>query len=217
MTRFSLGHGPRLYFRAMTQQTDEPPTAAVLSVKPSWRPTVFSLAALLVFAVVDLRWQGRVWWCQLGDRSPFSSAVDAHNSQHLLDPYTPSHILHGVIFYGLFWLCRRQMGEPWRFFWSILMETAWEMFENSPVVIDRYRTATVSLGYTGDSIANSMSDIAAAAIGYYIAKCVGLWWSVALFFTFELGTLFWIRDNLTLNIIMLLWPVRAIKTWQGGG
>jgi hypothetical protein len=175
-------------------------------------------AIMLLIAIIYLRWQGRVWWCACGQFYPLSLNVNSmHNSQHLLDAYSLSHVLHGVLFYGFFWLFRRHMPFGWRFIAAMAIEVAWEMMENSPIIINRYRTATVSLGYTGDSIFNSLGDIASFALGFYLAAKAGLWKSVAILIAVELLMLWWIRDNLALNILMLLWPIDAIRKWQSGG
>jgi hypothetical protein len=139
-----------------------------------------------------------------------------HNSQHLLDPYSLSHVLHGILFFGVLWLLRRRISLPWRFAIAAAIEIAWEMAENSPIIINRYRTATMALGYTGDSILNSLGDIASFLVGFWVAKKLRLWWSVAIFLAVELLLLWWIRDNLALNVLMLLWPIDAIRRWQQG-
>jgi hypothetical protein len=176
------------------------------------------VAALLVVAVIYLRWQGRVWWCACGQWNPVSLNVHSmHNSQHLFDPYSLSHVLHGILFYGLLWLGRRRASLRWRFAIAAAVEIGWEMMENSPLVIHRYRTATIALGYSGDSILNSLGDVASFMIGFWIAKYVGLRWSVAIFVLVELVMLWWFRDNLTLNVLMLLWPIDAVRRWQAGG
>ncbi len=97
------------------------------------------------------------------------------------------------------------------------LEIGWEMLENSPIIINRYREATISLGYTGDSIANSLGDIASFVFGFYLARKLGLWWSIAVFVSVELLMLWFIRDDLALNVLMLLWPIDAIRRWQAGG
>ena len=184
---------------------------------PRSRPVAF-VFTLLVIAVIYLRWQGRVWWCACGGWNPISLNVNSmHNSQHVFDPYSLSHVLHGILFFGLLWLGRRRISLGWRAAIASCIEIGWEMMENSPIIINRYRAATISLGYTGDSIANSLGDIASFLIGFWIAKQVGLWRSVAIFITVELLLLWWIRDNLTLNVLMLLWPINAIRHWQAGG
>lgn len=172
----------------------------------------------MVVTIVYLRWQGRVWWCDCGQGNPVSLPVASrHNSQHLFDPYSLSHVLHGVLFFGLFRLVAGRWLLGWRRVAATAIEVAWEMMENSPIIIDRYRAATVSLGYTGDSILNSLGDIASFIAGFYLARWLGLWRSAALFVTIELLMLWLIRDNLALNVLMLLWPIDAIRTWQGAG
>lgn len=148
-------------------------------------------------------WEGNIW----------SSGC----SQRVADAYSFSHIIHGMAFYGLLWLTARRLSVPWRFFIAVLIETAWEILENSPLIIDRYREATMALGYTGDSILNSVSDILMMALGFYLALRLPVWLTLTLIAIMEIGCLLWIRDNLTLNILMLTWPIDAIKEWQMGG
>jgi len=180
------------------------------------RATLFVLA-LLILAVIYLRWQGRIWWCACGKPNPISLRIDQHNSQHLFDAYSLSHVLHGVLFFGLLWLFRRRLSLPVRAAIAASIEIGWELLENSPIIINRYRAATVSLGYTGDSIINSLGDVLSFVAGFYIARKLGLWWSIAIFISVELLMLFLIRDNLALNVLMLLWPIDAIRKWQSGG
>jgi hypothetical protein len=182
------------------------------------RRPLLMIALAIVIAVIYLRWQGRIWWCACGRWNPVSTVVKSeHNSQHLLDPYSLSHALHGILFFGFFWLFRRRLKLPWRLVGATAIEVAWEMMENSPIIINRYRAATVSLGYEGDSIVNSLGDILSFVVGFYLARRLGLWWSIAMFVLIELAMLWWIRDNLTLNVLMLLWPIDAIRRWQAGG
>jgi hypothetical protein len=172
---------------------------------------------LVVFAIIYLRLQGRVWWCACGSWNPIAIKVwSPHNSQHLFDAYSFSPVLHGVLFCGVLWLFRRRLSLNVRAAIASCIEIGWEMIENSPIIINRYRAATVSLGYTGDSILNSLGDIASFIAGFYIARKLGLWWSVALFIAVELIMLWAIRDNLALNVLMLLWPIDAIRKWQSG-
>lgn len=175
------------------------------------------IAAMLLVAILYLRWQGRIWWCKCGSPAPISVQVNSmHNSQHLLDAYSFSHVLHGVLFYGLFWLLAQRVDFRWRLLAATAIEVGWELLENSPIIINRYRSTTMSLGYEGDSIANSLSDIASFAVGFYLARKLGLWWSVAFFVAVELAMLWLIRDNLALNVLMLMWPIEAIRKWQSG-
>lgn len=193
-----------------------------MTINPSLSPTrsrrqaAWVVAGMIIVAVIYLRWQGRVWWCAAGDWYPISLKVQSeHNSQHLLDAYSLSHVLHGLLFAGLFWLVPR-LSYAWKFTAATFIEVVWEMMENSPIIINRYREGTISLGYTGDSIVNSLGDIASYMFGFWIARKLGLWKSVAIFIITELLMLWWIRDNLTLNVLMLLWPIDAIRKWQAG-
>lgn len=174
------------------------------------------LMALL--ALIYLRWQGRIWWCECGNLNPISLNVNSkHCSQHLLDPYSFSHFLHGILFFGLLWPFRERLSIAWRFVISCGVEIAWEMMENSPFIINRYRDATAAQGYTGDAILNSFGDLLSLMIGFYAAKVLGLWKSIAVGVAIELIMLWLIRDNLSLNVLMLLWPIDAIRKWQMGG
>ena len=163
-----------------------------------------------------LSFMGRVWWCELGDYAPWSWDVwSPHNSQHLVDPYSLSHLQHGI---GLF-LLLRVCGHKWL---SIplctvivaIVEAGWEISENTPWIIDRYREATISLDYYGDSILNSLGDYAACLIGIAVAQKLKWPWSVATFVALEVISIAWIRDSLLLNILMLVCPLEAIKQWQ---
>jgi hypothetical protein len=177
-----------------------------------------AFVAMSIACVGYLRWQGRIWYCAQGDIQLFSFNVNSpHNSQHLFDAYAFSHVLHGVIFFGALWFTRKKLSLPWRFFLACAIEWAWECLENSPIIINRYRAVTVSLGYEGDSIVNSFGDIVSCALGFSIARWLGLWKSIALFVLVELALLLWIRDNLTLNVLMLTYPIEAVRKWQAGG
>ena len=177
-----------------------------------------TIAVCVVTMVAGLYWQGRVWWCKVGDLSPWSSDIwTAHNSQHFFDPYTFTHILHGVVF---FWIADLILGEKplrWKIFLVILVESVWEFAENSNAVIERYRAVTISLDYYGDSILNSLADVLSCAFGAFLAYKLKFWRSLAYFVLTEIILLFWVRDNLTLNVIMLIYPIEAIKVWQAGG
>jgi len=194
-----------------------PDDAAAPTPLKSWRAVGIVLGMLLV-AVIYLRLQGRVWWCEQGDWSPVALRVNSpHNSQHLFDAYSLSHVLHGVLFCGALWLLRRRVSLNARAVIAAAIEIGWEVLENSPIVINRYRTATMAVGYSGDSIANSIADVASFCMGFYVARKIGLWPSVVAFVVVELLMLWLIRDNLTLNVLMLLWPIDAIGKWQGRG
>jgi Protein of unknown function (DUF2585) len=178
---------------------------------------------ILIFAAVALSalqlWrQGRVWWCQVGDYAPWTWQVwSAHNSQHVFDPYTFTHILHGVLFFWIVSLIFGKLPLAWRLLMAISVECAWEVAENTNAVIQRYRETTISLNYFGDSIINSLGDILSFSFGFWLAYKLRLWLSLAFFVVVEIVLLFWIHDSLILNIIMLIYPIEAIKKWQMGG
>ncbi len=134
----------------------------------------------------------------------------------LADWYSPSHIVHGFLFYAALQFVAPRWAVERRFLVALLIETAWEVAENTPAVIDRYREATIALGYSGDSILNNLSDIAMMALGFLAARKLPLWSSVLLVLILELVPLLVIRDNLTLNVWMLLAPNESIRAWQGG-
>jgi hypothetical protein len=188
------------------------------ALRLSWRHIVVALLALPAAALV-LRGMGRIWWCNCGQPFLWSGEImSTHNSQHLLDPYTFTHILHGIALYGIAWLLLGSRSTPaWRAVIVVAIEAAWEIFENTSFVIERYREATISLDYYGDSILNSLADIVACAGGITIAMISPVWVSVAVFVGVEAVLLVWIRDSLLLNILMLFMPLETLKEWQMGG
>lgn len=144
--------------------------------------------------------------------------ADSEMSQHIADWYTYSHVLHGVIFYWLITMVARgRLSVAARLLIAVFIEAGWEIFENTPLIINRYRSVTISRDYFGDSVLNSMSDILAMMVGFLLASRLPAWVTVALIITVELTLVYLIRDNLLLNIIMLIHPVDVIKQWQGGG
>jgi hypothetical protein len=158
---------------------------------------------------------GRLPWGPDGTFGLYSADVwSSEQSQRVMDPYSPSHFIHGMLFYGLLWLMARRVPMKWRFVMALALEAAWEILENSPIIINRYRAVTISLGYEGDSILNSLSDIVFAGLGFWFAFRQRLRVSIATIIALELITLWWVRDNLTINIIMLIHPLEAIKQWQ---
>lgn len=156
----------------------------------------------------------KLWW---------GAVESAENSQHIADWYTFSHITHGLLFYALAHLFWRKwnwfdgMPARWALPIAVALEASWEILENSPMIIERYRAVTVSFGYSGDSIVNSMADIGWMLLGFWIASRLPWKASLALVAAFELFTLAMIRDNLTLNVLMLVWPVDPVRAWQALG
>ena len=141
----------------------------------------------------------------------------AKTSQMLADWYSLSHIVHGLLFYAALWLVARRWPIEWRFMVALIVEAAWEVTENTPLVIDRYRATTAALGYTGDSVVNSLSDILMMALGFLAARKLPLWAALLLLLALEIIPLFAIRDNLTLNVWALIAPNPALQAWQAGG
>lgn len=179
------------------------------------RRLVLGVLAIVVFTMAVEAWMGRLW---LGPDGRFgwleTDIWSSSQSQRVLDPYSFSHILHGVLFYALLWLVAKRSSISTRFLGAVAMEGFWEILENSPIIIDRYRAVTIAQGYIGDSILNSVSDIVLAAIGFAIAWRLTFWQSVAFVVVTEVAMVLLIRDNLTLNIVMLVWPMDGIRAWQ---
>jgi hypothetical protein len=138
-------------------------------------------------------------------------------SQHLTDWYTFTHVLHGLIFYLVLRLALAQTSFPVRLTLALAIEAAWEIVENTPAIIDRYRETAIAQGYFGDSVVNSLVDTAVAALGFLLARVLPVWASTLLFVALELILAWMIRDNLTLNILQLVWPTEAVSNWQVGG
>jgi Protein of unknown function (DUF2585) len=156
----------------------------------------------------------KLWW---------GVVQSSGNSQHIADWYSFSHVIHGLLFYaGAHLLWRRWNvldGAPtrWALPIAVAIEASWELLENSPMIIDRYRAVTLSWGYAGDSVVNSMADIGWMVLGFWLAARLPVWVSAGLALAFELFTLAMIRDNLTLNVVMLVSPIEAIRQWQAAG
>ena len=179
-------------------------------------PLILSLAAT-VSMVVFVYFQGRVWWCKFRDFAPYiNDAWSQHTSQHLLDPYAFTHILHGIIFFWIASVFFSKLSAAWKFFIAIVVEAAWEGLENTNFIIDKYRENTASLDYFGDSILNSVGDVLACAAGFWLALKLGWWRSLALFILTEIVLIFWIHDSLLINIILLIYPLDSLREWQTG-
>ena len=178
-------------------------------------PYFLSLAATILMVVL-LALQGRLWWCKLGDYRVYVNEAwnSSHTSQHFFDPYTFTHVLHGVLFFWLASVLFSRFSVGWQFFIAIFAEAAWELLENSNFIIEKYRENTASLDYFGDSILNSVGDVVACAAGFLIAHKLGWWKSLLFFLLVEIVLLIWIRDGLLLNILMLIYPLDAVKNWQ---
>ena len=173
---------------------------------------IIALQALVLFAM------GQPPICACGTIKLWHGLVSsAESSQQISDWYTYSHVLHGLIFYFLLWLIAPGLPFGVRFVLAIGIEAGWEVFENTPFIINRYRQSALALGYVGDSVINSVFDTLAAAIGVALARILPVWSTIALLIATELSLAYAIRDNLALNIIQLIHPFEAISRWQTGG
>lgn len=177
---------------------------------PYWLTFSIILAAAAILLAM-----GRVPICKCGTvKVWYFELMTSEGSQHLIDWYTPSHLLHGLIFYAVLWAVARRLDVGWRLVIATLVEVAWEILENTNAVIERYREVTISLDYYGDSVINSVADICAMLLGFWLARRLPIWASVALVIGFEVLTTVLIRDGLALNIVMLLYPLDVIRDWQ---
>src|SRR5215211_2869602 len=167
-----------------------------------------AIVVVLAGTALVLRSQGRLWWCScdyllLWSGDPWSS----DNSQHLLDPYSFTHVLHGFVLCGLLALTVPRLSALWRLCLAVSIEAVWEVIENSEFVIRRYREQTAALGYHGDTIVNSLGDILACGLGFVLAHRLGFRRTFALFVLTEVTMAIWIRDYLSLNVLMLVYPI----------
>ncbi len=194
----------------------------------AWLPWVLMLLVTGGAAAIMHWLEGRMWWCDEPDgrgRLWISDVWTSHCSQHLTDPYSITHVSHGLIAYAVFWAITRWRGAamtkerrrtwgPWVMMIAVGLAAGWEVLENSDFIINRYREETMSLDYMGDSVANAVGDILSCALGYVLAQRLGIVFAAGMFIVTEVALAIMIRDNLTLNVIMLVRPVEAIKEWQ---
>ena len=195
-----------------------PDAAAAAAGGPAPETIFLAAVAIVAFGAAVLYAIGHPPICTCGTiRLWHGINYSPENSQHLSDWYTPSHVIHGIVFYGGLWLVGRRWPLGVRLLIALALETGWEVLENTPLIINRYREATISLDYFGDSVVNSVFDILAMLVGFAIAWRWPVWASIATVVALEAVVGWFIRDNLTLNAIMLIYPVDAIRIWQGGG
>ncbi|PQO22527.1 hypothetical protein C2I36_12575 [Rhodobacteraceae bacterium WD3A24] len=187
-------------------------SAARVSLAP------YAVTALIIAAAAGvLLAMGREPICTCGEvRLWYGDTYGPGNSQHISDWYTPSHLIHGFLFYAALWWAVPRLSFGWRLAAATVVEVAWEIVENTDALIERYRGQTVSLDYYGDSVLNSTTDSLTMVLGFWMAARLPVWLTAAIALGFEILTTLVIRDGLTLNIIMLLWPSEAILEWQSG-
>lgn len=179
-------------------------------------PILITLGVIFLTASY-LIWIGREPVCKCGYIKLWhGQVVSSENSQHVSDWYTPSHIIHGFLFFGALWLVARRLSFGWRLVIATLVECAWEIIENSDTIIERYRAVTISLDYYGDSVLNTVCDVLAMVLGFWLASRLPVWATVALIVLFEGLTMWIIRDGLALNVLMLAYPLDSVAQWQAG-
>lgn len=181
-------------------------------------PILTGLGIIASMSLIML-WEGRLTMCECGYIKFWHGVViSSQNSQHLFDWYSFTHFLHGLVFYMLLWLVdrKRKLSITTKLLISIAGAAGWEILENSAFIINRYRSETISLDYYGDSIVNAIGDVFSMALGFLFALKAKPWMSIALFVAIEIALAYIISDNLTINIIMLIYPLDIIKLWQQG-
>ncbi|HXI73340.1 MAG TPA: DUF2585 family protein [Verrucomicrobiae bacterium] len=185
---------------------------------PHARQGLFAFIAVLALTGGIEGWMGRSLLGPDGRLGVWDGNIwSSENSQRLADPYSFSHLVHGILFYAGLWLVARQIPVRHRLLIALLLEAGWEILENSPLIINRYREATIALGYVGDSVLNSLSDVLMMTLGFLFAWRMKPWITVTAIVIMEVSCAICVRDNLTLNVIMLVHPFDAIKHWQMAG
>lgn len=199
----------------MIQFTRKVLSLALQSVET--QPSMLLGTATIFVSAMIMYWMGQPVWCSCGSWRPWSWDIwSLHNSQHIIDPYTFTHVLHGFVLCGVLYWLPRSLTERFRLLMALVLESVWEILENCPFIIERYRATTISKDYFGDSVANSVADIVACVIGYHIAFRLRTMKSLAFFMSTELILLYFVRDGLILNVLMLVWPMEFIREWQMG-
>lgn len=181
-----------------------------------WLDAAVVLTLLLTVGTLE-RMMGRPFTYRNGPVRLWSGDISSdQNSQQVADPYTFTHVTHGVLFYGVTRVALPFASRPVRMLVSLALEGAWEAYENTDTVIERYRAVTIALGYYGDSVLNSVADMLACLVGFWLTARLPRRATVAWVIAVELALAFWIRDNLTLNLLMLISPIEAVRQWQAG-
>lgn len=184
-------------------------------MKSSFTKPVLVIVLLVPLTALALWAEGRLLACACGVfRVWVGDTCSSQNSQQLFDPYSLTHILHGFLLFWLVSLVFKNLSPAWQLSLAAILEGVWEVIENTSYVINRYREQTAALGYTGDTVVNSLGDLLCAIAGVFIARKLGWFRAVIVFLLLELVLLIWIRDSLLLQILMLIYPVNALKVWQ---